>query len=121
MRVTNHSSSGMSGEPELYWRQPDMMVTVDEPRQHYLLAAADRRDIGMLAAEFRVGADLNDRAVFLQNGTVRHLVPAVAVNRMRHHSATADQRCGHVKPPQFAAASGRPAPQHPGLAVNCGQ
>ena len=75
----------------------------------------------MLAAEFRVGADLDDRAVFLQHGTVRHLVPAVAVNRMRHHRATADQRCGHLEPPQFAAASGRPAPQHPGLAVNCGQ
>ena len=40
-----------------------------------------------------------DGAVFLQHGAVRDLVPAVAVDRMRHQSATADQRCGHIEPP----------------------
>ena len=84
---------------ELHRCQSDMVMTVDEPRQHHFVAAADYRDIRMSPAEVAVGADLDDGAVFLQHGAVRDLVPTVAVDRMRHQSATADQRCGHIEPP----------------------
>src|SRR5215469_18487306 len=76
-----------------------MMVTVDEARQHHLVAAADDGHVWVLATKFLIGADLDDRAVFLHYGAIRHLIPAVAINRMRHHGATADQRCAHVMPP----------------------
>jgi len=69
------------------------MVAVDKARQHHLVAAADDRYVRVLAAEFLVSAELNNRAVFLQHGAIRHFVPAVAVDRMSHHGATADQRC----------------------------
>ena len=81
------------------------MVTIDKPRQHHLLAAADNRDVRVLAAEFLVSAELNNRAVFLQHGAIRDLVPTVAVDCMRYHGATADQRCGHIEPPQGNCAS----------------
>ena len=48
----------------------------------------------VLAAEFLVNADLDNCAVFLQRGAIRDLVPAVAIDHMSHHGATADQRCG---------------------------
>jgi len=75
------------------------MVTIDKPRQHHLLAAADNRDVRVLAAEFLVSADLDNSAIFLQHGAIRDLVPAVAIDRMSHHGATADHRCRHVQPP----------------------
>jgi hypothetical protein len=49
----------------------------------------------VLAAEFLVNADLDNRGVFLQHGAIRHFVPAVAIDQMSDHGATADQRCGH--------------------------
>src|SRR5689334_75428 len=84
-----------------------MMVAVDEPRQHHLVAAANNRHVRMLAAEFLVGADLDDCAVFLQYRTIHHLVPAVAVDGMGHHRATADQRCRNVEPPCACRGRGR--------------
>src|SRR5215471_3578085 len=84
---------------ELHRCQSDMVVAVDKPRQHYLVAGADYRHVRMSPAEVRVRADLDDCAVFLQHGAVGDLVPTVAVDRMRHQGATADQRCGHVEPP----------------------
>ena len=72
-----------------------MMVAVDEARQHDLVAGADDRQVRVLAAEFLVGADRGDDAVFLQHGTIGHLVPAVSVLRMGDQRAAADQRCGH--------------------------
>src|SRR5262252_6054074 len=77
---------------ELHRRQSDMVMAVDKPRQDYFVAAANHRDIRVSAAEVPVRADLED-------GAVRDFVPTVAVDRMRHHGATADQRCGHVEPP----------------------
>src|SRR5260370_23724746 len=53
----------------------------------------------VLAAEFLVTANLDNCGVFLQHGAIRDLVPAVAIDHMSHHGATADQRCGHCGPP----------------------
>ena len=75
------------------------MVAIDKTGQHHLVAAANDRYIWVLAAEFLVNADLDNCAVFLQHGAIRDLVPAVAIDRMSHHGATADQRCGHCGPP----------------------
>src|SRR5690348_6777745 len=76
-----------------------MMVSIDEPRQHHLVAAANNHDIGVLAAEFLVGADFDNSAVFLKRGAIGDLVPVVAVDRMSDHGATADQGCRHLEPP----------------------
>ena len=80
---------------ELHRGQADMMMAVDEARQQDLVAGADDRQIGVLAAELREAADRGNDAVFLQHRPVRHLVPAVAVERVGDHRAAADQRCGH--------------------------
>src|SRR5207302_9614896 len=85
--------------------QSDLVVAYDKHRHHHFVPAASHRDIRVSPAEVPVRADLDDCAVFLQHGAVRDLVPTVAVDRMRHHGATADQRCGHVEPPQGNCAS----------------
>src|SRR6516165_5493497 len=76
-----------------------MMVSIDEPRQYHLVPATNTHDGRVLAAEFLVGTDLDNSAVLLKHGAIRDLVPAVAIDRMSHHGATADQRCRHLKPP----------------------
>src|SRR5262249_27101363 len=76
-----------------------MMVTIDKPRQHHLVPATNNHDVRVLAAEFLVGTDLDNSAIFLKHGAIRDLVPAVAIDRMGHRGATADQRCRHLKPP----------------------
>src|SRR5256885_817255 len=81
------------------FRSSDVVVSVDKPRQHHFVAVANHRDIRVSPAEVPVRADLDDCAVFLQHGAVPDLVPTMAVDRMRHHGATADQRCGDVEPP----------------------
>jgi len=83
------------GRAELHRRQADMMVAIDKARQQYLVAAADHRQGGVLAAQLCVPADLDDDAVLLQHCSIRHLVPAVTVQRMRDHRAAANERCGH--------------------------
>ena len=58
------------GRSELKWRQPDMMVSVDEPRQHDLATASLHSRRWVSAREVVEGTNLLDHAVLLQHGTV---------------------------------------------------
>jgi len=53
------------GRAELYRGQADMMMAVDKARQQNLVAGADDRQIGVLAAELLPAADCRNNAVSL--------------------------------------------------------
>jgi hypothetical protein len=83
--------------------QADMMVTVDEPRQHHLAPRADHRGVGMLCRELGEGADLRDDAVALQYSAVIDLLPMTAISRFGDHGEAADDAGRHFFSPQAMA------------------
>ena len=84
------------GRAELDRCQADVVVGVDEGRQHDLGAAADHRRVGIALAEVVVGADGGNQAVVLKHCAVFDFLPAVSVEGPGYHPPAADQRRAHA-------------------------
>ncbi len=76
MRVTNHSSSGMSGEPSCTGVRPTWWWPLMKPGSRISLPVPITGTFGCLPAQVGEGADGGDRAVLLQHGAVGDFVPA---------------------------------------------
>ena len=91
MRVTNQSSSGMSGEPSCTGVRPTWWWPLMKPGSRISLPVPITGTVGCAALQVGEGADRGDGAVLLQHRAVVDFFPAMAIERARDHGAAADQ------------------------------
>ena len=91
MRVTNHSSSGMSGEPSCTGVRPTWWWPLTKPGSRISWPVPITGTVGCACVQVLVGADRRDDAVLLQHRAVGDLLPVMAVEGAGDHGAAADQ------------------------------
>jgi len=76
-------------------RQADMMMRIDEARQHDFPTRSDDRQAGVLAAQIIISADCGDDAIFLDQRAIGDFFAFCPGAAFGDHRAAAHKGSGH--------------------------